>query len=75
VNSTWTRLVKEKMTVTFPPDLTGCSRSNYWGLSYDDGPSEYTPKVLEELRQKNLKATFFVMYACLLCKSLFFVSY
>lgn len=30
-------------------------------LTFDDGPSEYTPKVLEILREKNVKATFFVV--------------
>ncbi|MES2971287.1 MAG: glycosyltransferase [Patescibacteria group bacterium] len=30
-------------------------------LTFDDGPSEYTPEVLEILREKQVKATFFVV--------------
>lgn len=30
-------------------------------LSYDDGPSPYTPKLLEYLEAHNLKSTFFVV--------------
>ncbi|KAJ1557261.1 chitin deacetylase [Cladochytrium tenue] len=32
-----------------------------WGLSYDDGPSDYTPGVLSYLQQKDVYATFFVI--------------
>ncbi|KAJ1568679.1 chitin deacetylase [Cladochytrium tenue] len=32
-----------------------------WGLSYDDGPSGYTPGVLNYLKQKDVYATFFAI--------------
>jgi len=32
-----------------------------WGLTFDDGPSPYTPKVLNYLEDKKLKATFFII--------------
>ncbi|KAJ1569513.1 chitin deacetylase [Cladochytrium tenue] len=32
-----------------------------WGLSYDDGPSEYTPGVLSYLAEKDVYTTFFVV--------------
>ncbi|GAC92536.1 chitin deacetylase [Pseudozyma hubeiensis SY62] len=42
-------------------DITTCPDTNTWGLSYDDGPSPYTPTLLEYLNQNNLKSTFFVV--------------
>ncbi|PWY98609.1 glycoside hydrolase/deacetylase [Testicularia cyperi] len=42
-------------------DITTCPDKNTWGLSYDDGPSPYTPTLLEYLNQANLKSTFFVV--------------
>lgn len=32
-----------------------------WGLTYDDGPSLYTPDLLDYLDQENLKSTFFIV--------------
>jgi peptidoglycan/xylan/chitin deacetylase (PgdA/CDA1 family) len=32
-----------------------------WGLSYDDGPSPYTPNLLSYLGKANLTGTFFVV--------------
>jgi peptidoglycan/xylan/chitin deacetylase (PgdA/CDA1 family) len=32
-----------------------------WGLTYDDGPSPYTPTLVNYLNSQNLKATFFVV--------------
>ncbi|TPX37706.1 hypothetical protein SmJEL517_g00531 [Synchytrium microbalum] len=32
-----------------------------WGLTYDDGPSNYTTLILDRLKSLNLKATFFVI--------------
>lgn len=31
-------------------------------LTFDDGPSKYTDQILDVLREKNVKATFFVVY-------------
>ncbi|CAG8569992.1 4846_t:CDS:2, partial [Acaulospora morrowiae] len=43
-----------------PDDIVTCPKVGHWGLTYDDGPSKFTPKLLDYLNKKNLKATFFV---------------
>ncbi|CAG8499921.1 13441_t:CDS:2 [Acaulospora colombiana] len=45
---------------TAPDDIVTCPKKGDWGLTYDDGPSKSTPKLLDFLLQRNLKATFFV---------------
>ena len=42
-------------------DVTVCPKALDWGLTYDDGPSYYTPQLLQYLDQVRLKATFFVV--------------
>ena len=42
-------------------DITECPDKLTWGLSYDDGPSPYTPVLLDYLNEVNLKTTFFVV--------------
>jgi peptidoglycan/xylan/chitin deacetylase (PgdA/CDA1 family) len=42
-------------------DVDTCPDKNTWGLTYDDGPSFYTPNLLTYLNQVNLRATFFVV--------------
>lgn len=42
-------------------DITVCPDALDWGLSFDDGPSPYTPLLLDYLNQNNLKSTFFVV--------------
>ncbi|KAI5481474.1 chitin deacetylase, carbohydrate esterase family 4 protein [Pseudohyphozyma bogoriensis] len=42
-------------------DVTFCPDKNTWGLSYDDGPSPYTPELLTLLSSQNLKSTFFIV--------------
>ncbi|KAK1922752.1 putative chitin deacetylase [Papiliotrema laurentii] len=42
-------------------DITECPDKLTWGLSYDDGPSPYTPVLLDYLNEQNLKTTFFVV--------------
>ena len=37
-------------------------QKKYVYITFDDGPSQYTPKVLEVLKKNNVKATFFVIY-------------
>jgi len=44
-----------------PTDVTTCPDKLTWGLTYDDGPSLYTPDLLQFLDQKQLKSTFFVV--------------
>lgn len=34
-------------------------------LTFDDGPSKYTPEILEILRENNIKATFFITGWCI----------
>jgi peptidoglycan/xylan/chitin deacetylase (PgdA/CDA1 family) len=42
-------------------DIVTCPDKYTWGLTFDDGPAPYTPKVLQYLDEKNIKSTFFVV--------------
>ncbi|CAG8474763.1 331_t:CDS:2 [Paraglomus occultum] len=42
-------------------DVTACPNDKEWGISYDDGPSPYTPALLDFLNQTNTKVTFAVV--------------
>lgn len=42
-------------------DITVCPDKLAWGLTYDDGPSPYTPLLLNYLDQHSLNATFYVV--------------
>ncbi|GHJ88385.1 hypothetical protein NliqN6_4787 [Naganishia liquefaciens] len=42
-------------------DIVTCPDKYDWGLSYDDGPSPYTPILLDYLNQHDLTTTFFVV--------------
>ncbi|QRV89070.1 chitin deacetylase [Ceratobasidium sp. AG-Ba] len=42
-------------------DITVCPDKMAWGLTYDDGPSPYTPLLLKYLDQQQLNATFYVV--------------
>ncbi|TFK57556.1 glycoside hydrolase/deacetylase [Heliocybe sulcata] len=42
-------------------DIVSCPDKNTWGLTYDDGPSPYTPTLLSYLDEQSLKSTFFVV--------------
>ena len=44
-------------------DVTVCPNTNTWGLSYDDGPSPDTPRLLQYMDAQSppLKATMFVV--------------
>ncbi|CAG8562198.1 8705_t:CDS:2, partial [Paraglomus occultum] len=44
-----------------PNDVIICPAQKDWGLTYDDGPSIYTPALLDYLKLNNIKATFFVI--------------
>ncbi|CAG8511761.1 3257_t:CDS:2 [Funneliformis mosseae] len=46
---------------TAEDDVQTCPKTGNWGLTYDDGPSASTPKLLNKLKEHNLKATFFVV--------------
>lgn len=41
--------------------MTNCPDQMTWGLTYDDGPANYTSNLLQYLDQANLKSTFFVV--------------
>lgn len=50
----------------YQPDIfrKGLASSNYVSLTFDDGPSpEYTPLILDILKEKKVKATFFMVGA------------
>ncbi|WRT69090.1 uncharacterized protein IL334_006073 [Kwoniella shivajii] len=42
-------------------DITECPDKMTWGLSYDDGPSPFTPLLLDYLDEQNIKSTFFLV--------------
>lgn len=42
-------------------DISYCPEKDVWGLSYDDGPSPYTPRILNLLNQQNVQGTFFIV--------------
>jgi len=42
-------------------DIVACPDKLTWGVSFDDGPSFYTQKLLNYLRPNNISATFFVV--------------
>ncbi|KDQ54795.1 carbohydrate esterase family 4 protein [Jaapia argillacea MUCL 33604] len=42
-------------------DITTCPDPLTWGLTYDDGPSLYTPDLIDYLDSVNIKSTFFVV--------------
>ncbi|KAJ3416696.1 hypothetical protein HDV05_000526 [Chytridiales sp. JEL 0842] len=43
------------------PDILACNDSRSWAFTFDDGPSSFTPTVLDYLAQANTTATFFVV--------------
>ncbi|KAI8143624.1 hypothetical protein BJV82DRAFT_713296 [Fennellomyces sp. T-0311] len=54
-NCVWT------FTQCFGPDDLHTCPPRQWTISFDDGPSEYTPKLLDYLKSINKKVTFFVV--------------
>ncbi|KAI7823810.1 hypothetical protein BC939DRAFT_384237, partial [Gamsiella multidivaricata] len=42
-------------------DITACAAAKTWGLTFDDGPSTETPRLLDMLKTQNLKASFFLI--------------
>ncbi|CAG8451018.1 9171_t:CDS:2 [Funneliformis caledonium] len=46
---------------TADDDIQECPKTGTWGLTYDDGPSASTPKLLSKLSDLKLKATLFVI--------------
>ncbi|KAF9570577.1 chitin deacetylase, partial [Mortierella alpina] len=44
-----------------PDDVTFCPKTGTWGLTYDDGPSPDSPRLYDELKKHNTKATLFIV--------------
>ncbi|KAI0738595.1 hypothetical protein C8Q80DRAFT_1113603 [Daedaleopsis nitida] len=44
-----------------PNDIVTCPEKYTWGVSFDDGPAPYTPKLLQYLEDHDISATFFVV--------------
>jgi len=44
-----------------PTDVSTCPQQDTWGVTYDDGPSDYTPQLLNDLHDLNLHATFYAV--------------
>ncbi|BGP57143.1 hypothetical protein JCM8202_005419 [Rhodotorula sphaerocarpa] len=42
-------------------DISYCPNKMDWGASFDDGPSPYTPRLLDLLHEQDIQATFFVV--------------
>ncbi|KAF9430576.1 chitin deacetylase [Entomortierella beljakovae] len=42
-------------------DVTSCALPNTWGLTFDDGPSTFTPTLLNYLKTSKLSASFFLI--------------
>ncbi|KAJ3084994.1 chitin deacetylase [Quaeritorhiza haematococci] len=42
------------------PQISECVNKGQFAITFDDGPSPFTAQVLDVLRQKNAKATFFI---------------
>jgi hypothetical protein len=42
-------------------DIVVCPKAGQWGLTFDDGPSQNTLRLLDYLKQQNIKASFFVV--------------
>ncbi|KAJ3320341.1 chitin deacetylase [Boothiomyces sp. JEL0866] len=42
-------------------EKSSCKGNSDWALTYDDGPSQYTPEVVNQLTKHNFKGTFFVV--------------
>ncbi|KAL0096704.1 carbohydrate esterase family 4 protein [Phycomyces blakesleeanus] len=43
-----------------PDDISFCPKGQ-WGITYDDGPSEFSPALYDELDKTGTKATFFMV--------------
>lgn len=42
-------------------DISYCPTKFDWGVSYDDGPGDYTPDLINYLNEEEIKATFFTV--------------
>lgn len=51
----------EEAPLDHVPSSVDCSQQPCVALTFDDGPSVYTPELLDILKKENVKATFFVL--------------
>ena len=58
-NHTWTNIVRQRIS-GWPSMVTQCNNQGTWAQTWDDGPSDHTHIVLDALKAKKVKATFFV---------------
>ncbi|KAJ3074320.1 hypothetical protein HDU99_001749, partial [Rhizoclosmatium hyalinum] len=61
VNKQWSTDLLKGFNSTSAGALDSVCTSPFWGLTYDDGPSEFTDDLLAHLAAKNIKATFMVI--------------
>jgi peptidoglycan/xylan/chitin deacetylase (PgdA/CDA1 family) len=69
INQTLTNIFLGNVTLSpsggdiynYTNDITTCVDSNFWAVTYDDGPSPLTLNVLKDLKDRNITATFFVI--------------
>jgi hypothetical protein len=64
MSSQWDRF--RNSSVPSNLEITYCSNPADIGMSWDDGPTVYTRTVLDQLRQRNQTATFFIIGSNLL---------
>ncbi|KAJ3396518.1 chitin deacetylase [Chytriomyces hyalinus] len=58
----WTQWFKQNPSASAAPAIiTQCSNMAVWGTSFDDGPSEFTPTLLDWFSKTQHKTTFFVI--------------
>jgi peptidoglycan/xylan/chitin deacetylase (PgdA/CDA1 family) len=67
INPEWTNKflrgvsVPEGISIAVDQDYRACNLASNWAFTFDDGTSNHTLVVLDALKQKNIKATFFVI--------------
>jgi peptidoglycan/xylan/chitin deacetylase (PgdA/CDA1 family) len=44
-----------------PSDILFCPQVDTWGLTYDDGPTHYTPRLLDFMGNNSIHSTFFLV--------------
>jgi peptidoglycan/xylan/chitin deacetylase (PgdA/CDA1 family) len=59
--SEWTALYPNASSANPLPVISTCPNPKHWAATWDDGPSDQTPRILDILAKKSVKATFFVL--------------
>ena len=54
-------LIRANISTNLLPVVDLCPTKGNWAITYDDGPSIHTRKILQLLKQHKVKATFFVV--------------